>query len=452
MGCPNEPAPIPTELELDGEFISFYSENFNIKFSAKTKQFTFKLPVYTDSSATERIFEEHTVNYAVVNDIIETYKIETYHTGTNSNGVPGNYLFTINYEIKVNKDDYDSITVTKVVTNEVGNQERYDYLYVKKYTDDFSISGTWKNGNQTLYVKDYEAILERDGKVIGRGSFDLLLAGTQNIFWCEIEDGYEVINGVVLASNSKLYIDDEVTGNLITFSKQSSLISSLPESQNIYIGKYKNINNDTLIVENSRILADINTIYSWNDSLNLIPKTSELKYSYDLFSKDKGYIYGSQELIFDNIKLDVTNTPYVFDTEKSSGKFYFEKSGTKGFYKFKQDFDIYGGRYFEDSSFLKVSKNADFVGTWTIEEPFSDLESATLTINPDGSFVLDANDNHEEGSIKVETANKESYFSVHNCLKGIMAEDGKLYLRFLFTVKEDEEVKKYYIDKFFVKK
>ena len=41
---------------------------------------------------------------------------------------------------------------------------------------------------------------------------------------------------------------------------------------------------------------------------------------------------------------------------------------------------------------------------------------------------------------------------LYNCLKGIMAEDGKLYLRFLFTVKEDEEVKKYYIDKFFVKK
>ena len=61
----------------------------------------------------------------------------------------------------------------------------------------------------------------------------------------------------------------------------NSSISNLPESKNVFIGEYKSLNRNSLIISNSKIDVDMDRFFYWDGDLRISPKTSEVFYDFD---------------------------------------------------------------------------------------------------------------------------------------------------------------------------
>lgn len=451
FGCPSEaPQPAPG-LELDGEFITYYNQNteYNIKFDSENQKFTFKYQYY--DSNFKIIYKEKTVNYRYVDDKIQTYAANVLSAGSR-NGNRENIDFTYQFEIKINPEDNDAIIVTEKLTYEDTPINTYETIFVKKDVEKSYIDGTWENGAETLYVDselyglDYSALIEKNGSISRHGEFQPL-EGHKNYFWCEIERaGVTVYEGFAIVSKNNIYINDNVTENIVVFSKKSDSVKVFPESQNKYIGEYKTINNDTLTIENSKISLNLdNTIFWWDDGLRCKPKAVELKYSYDIFTDERDCILGSQNLEFDI--LDGNNE--FIETEESLTTFSLKKESDM-MMSFYELFEISEKRRLTQY-FVKVNNDADvdFVGTWTTESTADGLESVSFTVNEDNTYSLVTNGEEEIGTFDVESANEENYFSYDDYFKGLIAADGSLYLKFLYT--HNTKGEPYYAQLFFTK-
>ena len=451
FGCPSE-APQPTPgLELDGEFITYYNQNskdYSVKFDAAKQEFTFKLQEY-DSNFNIK-YVEHTVKYRYVDDKIQTYAADFMHTGYNTAGEMGNYEFNFQYEIKINPDDSDSVIVKEIIIAGNNNKEVYEDIYVKKDVEKSYLDGTWVNGAETLYVDsdlyeldEYSALLEKNGKIAGYGDI-ILQEGHKNYFGYIIKNDYPMYDGWAIASKNKLYIKDSVSNKIVVFSKKSDSVKVFSESQNKYIGEYKSINGDTLTIDNSKISVNMEkTVYEWTNGFKCTPKAAELKYSYDIFTDVRGYILGTQNLQFDILN----NDNEVNETTEALTTFYLEPISDK-MMELKQVFNIYGKRGFTEY-FVKVINDVDFVGTWTTKSTADGLESVSFTVNENNTYILVTNGEEEVGTFDVETANEENYFSYDDYFKGLIAADGSLYLKFLYT--HNTKGEPYYAQLFFTK-
>ena len=210
----------------------------------------------------------------------------------------------------------------------------------------------------------------------------------------------------------------------------NSSISNFPESKNVFIGEYKSLNRNSLIISNSKIDVDMDRFFYWDGDLRISPKTSEVFYDFDALKNNTREINVNQDLEFAVETKDDNGKFYIVNTMTCPGTFNFMKAGSK--YIASQTFVYNGKNKLISESFVKVDSKVaiNFVGEWSLVNPTEDVDTAIFSVDEKGNFKLTLDNNDSvEGSFDVKKANKENSFTA-GYIEGLIAYDGTLYLGF----------------------